>query len=153
MNPTIRSLGVEDDVEVERLYEQSAAHLRALGEDADFLFNADIYRRDGFGDDPAFAGIGAELDGRLVGYLLYTFAYDTDRAMRYLFVLDLLVDQNLRLQGIGRALMAEAASLCRSAGGSELFWTVYAKNEPAARFYRRLGGEEIDNLRFMRLGV
>ncbi|MFN8457818.1 MAG: hypothetical protein U0401_24715 [Anaerolineae bacterium] len=69
---------------------QSAAHLRSVGDETDFQFNAEVYRRDGFGDHPAFAGIVAELDQRLVGYLLYTFGYDTDRALRYLFVIDLL---------------------------------------------------------------
>ena len=45
------------------------------------------------------------LDEKPVGYLLYTFGYDTDGAMRFLFVIDLAVDKQVRGRGIGRALM------------------------------------------------
>src|SRR3972149_996379 len=118
----IRSITPDDAQEIERLYAQSAAHLRSLGDTTDFRFTADVYLRDGFGDRPAFSGIVAVVEDKLTGYLLYTFGYDTDRAMRYLFVIDLLVDRQVRGQGIGKALMARAASICREAGGGKLFW-------------------------------
>jgi ribosomal protein S18 acetylase RimI-like enzyme len=150
---SIRQLAPADAADMERLYGQSAAHLRALGDPTDFQFNGDIFRRDGFGPRAAFSGVGAVLDGRLVGYLLYTFGYDTDRAVRYLFVIDLLVDGQARRQGVGKALMAKAATLCREAGGSELFWAVHQRNEMALSFYRKLEAEEVTDLRFMRLKV
>lgn len=149
----IRPAQIEDATEVERLYLQSAAHLRALGDETDFKFNAEVYQRDGFGEHPAFAGIVAEVGQHLVGYLLYTFGYDTDRALRYLFVLDLLVDETQRGQGIGRALMDQAAQICRAQGGRELFWAVYVKNQLALDFYHRLGAVEITDLKFMALSV
>jgi len=153
MEFSIRPLAPEDAEDVEQLYQQSAAYLRSVGDKSDFQFNADVFRRDGFSKPPAFSGIGAVRNGELIGYLLYTFGYDTDRAIRYLFVLDLLVDQAVRLQGIGKALMGKAASLCKEAGGRELFWAVYVKNEPASNFYGRLGAEEIHDLQFMRLKI
>ena len=64
-----------------------------------------------------------------------------------------LVDEAVRQQGIGRALMNGASSLCRDAGARELVWAVHEKNAPALNFYRRLGAEEIRDLRFMRLQV
>jgi ribosomal protein S18 acetylase RimI-like enzyme len=124
-----------------------------MGDETDFKFNAEVYQRDGFGEHPAFAGIVAEVEQRLVGYLLYTFGYDTDRALRYLFVLDLLVDETQRGQGIGRALMDQAAQICRAQGGGELFWEVYVKNQLALDFYHRLGASEITDLKFMTLSV
>jgi GNAT superfamily N-acetyltransferase len=148
---SIRPLTPDDADAIEQLYSQSAAYLRALGDETDFRFNAQVYQRDGFGPNAAFSGIGAVLNGHLAGYLLYTFGYDTDRAIRYVFVLDVLVDEPVRGQGIGKALMKSAASLCEEAGGSELFWAVYEKNERAKEFYRRLGAEEVTDLRFMRL--
>jgi ribosomal protein S18 acetylase RimI-like enzyme len=153
MSVSIRPLTTRDAADVERLYDQSAAYHRSLGDDTDFQFSAEIYLRDGFGENPAFRGIGAVVDGELVGYLLYAFEYDTDRANRYLFILDLLVDEAVRQHGIGRALMDRASSLCRDAGGRELVWAVHEKNLPALNFYRRLGAEEIRELRFMRLEV
>ncbi len=149
----IRPIKPEDAAEIERLYTQSVAHLRALGDTGDFKFNARVYLRDGFGDNPAFSGIVAVLDDRLAGYLLYTFGYNTDEALRYLYVIDLAVDEALRKRGIGKALMNQAASICRDRGGGELFWDVYAKNELALNFYRRLGATDVTDLCFMTWSV
>ena len=148
---SIRPITPQDAESVERLYAQSAAHLRSLGDQTDFRFNAEIYLRDGFGDRPAFSGIIAALDGEPVGHLLYTLGYDTDGATRFLFVIDLVVDQQARGCGIGRALMEEARALCRGAGGGLMFWAVYAKNQLALDFYRRLGAETITEGLFMTL--
>jgi ribosomal protein S18 acetylase RimI-like enzyme len=153
MTVSIRQITVDDAEQVARLYAQSAAHLRALGDPTDFRFDADVYRRDGFGARRAFSGVVAVLDDALVGYLLYTFGYDTDRAKRNLFVIDLGVDEQLRGRGIGKALMERATSICRSAGGGELVWAVYERNTSALEFYRRVGGETITELQFMTLGV
>ena len=133
--------------------DKSSTHLRLLGDQSDFRFNAHIYRRDGFGHKPAFSGVVSVLNGELVGYLLYTLAYDTDRAVPYLFVIDLMVDEQLRGQGIGKALMGRAASICQAVGGDELFWAVYERNRLAMDFYKRLGAEEAADLRFMTLRV
>jgi ribosomal protein S18 acetylase RimI-like enzyme len=153
MHLSIRPIAPDDAESVERLYAQSAAHLRSLGDQTDFRFSADVYRRDGFGDRPAFSGVIAVLDEEPVGYLLYTLGYDTDGAMRFLFVIDLAVDEQVRGRGIGRALMERAAAICRDAGGGLLFWAVYAKNQLALEFYRRLGAEAITEGQFMTLTV
>ncbi len=153
MNIEIRPITPEDATEIERLYIQSATHLRAVGDTGDFKFNAQIYLRDGFGDNPAFSGIVALVDDRLAGYLLYTLGYNTDKALRYLHVIDLAVDEALRKRGIGKALMNQAASICRERGGGELFWDVYIKNELALDFYRRLGATDVTDLCFMTWSV
>lgn len=150
---SIRPITREDAASVERLYAQSAAHLRSLGDQTDFRFTADVYRRDGFGERPAFSGIIAVLDGEPAGHLLYTLGYDTDGAMRFLFVIDLVVDEQARGRGIGKALMERAAALCRGSGGGLMFWAVYAKNQLALDFYRRLGAEAITEGLFMTLAV
>jgi RimJ/RimL family protein N-acetyltransferase len=49
--------------------------------------------------------------------------------------------------------MAEAARACRGLGGTQMFWAVYAPNEPALRFYERLGARRTQDLLFMRLDV
>lgn len=151
--PSIRPIAIDDAKGVERIYAQSAAHLRSLGDETDFRFSADAYRRDGFGDRPAFSGIIADVDGKPGGYLLYTLGYDTDAATRFLFVIDLAADEPLRGRGIGRALMERAAAICRDAGGSLLFWAVYGKNELALEFYRGLGAEPVTGGQFMMLPV
>lgn len=123
----------------------------ALGDTTAFQFSAEIYKRDGFGPSPAFAGIVAETGQQLLGYLLYTFEDDTDRATRYLTVIDLLVDADAREQGLGRALMNAASDICQQRGGQELFWAVYHRNTPAIEFYSRLGAHPTQDLVFMTL--
>ena len=150
---SIRPITRDDAEAVARLYAQSAAHLRSVGDQTDFRFTAETYRRDGFGERPAFSGIIGELDGEPAGMLLYTFGYDTDGAMRFLFVIDLAVDEQARGRGIGKALMERAAALCRDGGGGLMFWAVYAKNQLALDFYRGLGAETITEGVFMTLAV
>jgi ribosomal protein S18 acetylase RimI-like enzyme len=153
MTLTLRAATKDDAREIGRLYAQSAAYLRALGDETDFQFSAEVYLRDGFGAHPAFYGIVAEQSARLTGYLLYNFGYDTDRALRYLTVLDLLVDETARGQGIGRALMNAASEICREHGGRELVWAVYSKNTAALDFYRKLGATVVTDLVYMTLPV
>lgn len=146
---TIRPATRADAEAVGQLMAQSADYLRALGDTTDFRFTAETYLRDGFGPNPAFAGLVAEVDGKVVGHLLYHFGYDTDRALRLLYVIDLMVQESIRGQGVGKALMLRAADLCREAGGSELVWAVYKPNRLAAEFYERLGAKYIEDLNFM----
>jgi len=146
---TIRPAAVGDAAEVGQLAAQFADYLRSLGDTTDFQFTAQTYLRDGFGPNPAFAGIVAEAEGHLVGYLLYHFGYDTDRAVRMMHVVDLYVRADARAHGVGTTLLYEAARICRSAGGRDLFWAVYAPNKLAARFYEHLGAEYVHDLRFM----
>lgn len=150
MTFTIRPAAATDAAAVAQLMAESAAYLRALGDDAtDFKFTAETYLQDGFGPNPAFSGLVAVAEGEVVGHLLYHFGYDTDRAIRLLYVVDLMVRAKSRNQGIGKALMVRAAELARETGASELVWAVYKPNQLAARFYEGLGAEYIEDLFFM----
>jgi GNAT superfamily N-acetyltransferase len=145
----IRPATPNDAAEIGQMAEQLAAHLRGLGDPTDFQFNAETYLRDGFGANPAFAGLVAEADGQVIGYLLYHFGYDTDFAIRILYVVDLYVRDDARGQGAGTALMREAARICQEAGGRALTWTVYTPNKLAAQFYEHLGARYLEDLKLM----
>jgi len=151
----IREARREDAAAVGALAGEFASYLRSLGDLTDFQFSARAYLRDGFGDEPVFKGLVAEIDGEIAGYLLYHFGYDTDLAARILHVIDLYVRPDSRRQGVGRALMKRAGEVCLSAGGRALFWAVYSPNRPAFQFYERLGARYSEDMRFMylRLGV
>jgi ribosomal protein S18 acetylase RimI-like enzyme len=149
MTLNIRAASAEDAQSVGKLAQQFADYLRSLGDTTDFKLNAQAYLRDGFGTNPAFSGLVAEQDDDIVGYLLYHFGYDTDNAMRILHVVDLYVDERVRRQGVGKALMSAAAKLSRDAGGMQLFWSVYVNNKMAASFYESLGARYTKDLLFM----
>jgi ribosomal protein S18 acetylase RimI-like enzyme len=146
---SVRPATAADATVIGQLSAQFADYLRSLGDPTDFQFTAEVYLRDGFGPDPAFAGIVAEAGGEVIGYLLYHFGYDIDRAIRLLHVIDLYVREDSRRRGAGFALMNEAARICRDRGGRELFWAVYIPNTLAARFYERLGAYYVEDLHFM----
>jgi len=149
----IRTITAADAEAVVRLWSDFAQYLRELGDTDEQNFGVEAYLRDGFGPDPVFTGIIAERDGDAIGYLLYHFGYDSDRAMRFLYVVDLWVDPAARRGGVGRALMAEAAARCRAKGGGELSWAVFTPNRLAAAFYERLGARFYDDLQFMHIST
>jgi GNAT superfamily N-acetyltransferase len=149
----VRPIDIMDSKEIARLYIQSANYLRSLGDSTEILFTEEIYLRDGFGDSRAFHGIVVEADRKLLGYLLYNFGYDTDRALRYMFVVDLLVDEKVRGFGIGKKLMKHASLICKEMECSEMQWAVFLKNNKALKFYKRLGAETVNDLVLMSLKV
>ncbi len=152
-HPKIRAAMADDAEAIGELARQFAVYLRLLGDTTNFQFDAGIYLRDGFGPNPAFSGLVAEIDGQVIGYLIYYSGYDVDRAIKLLHIADLYVHEKARKNGAGRALMREAANICRQKGGTELQWAVFTPNKLAAEFYERLGAEYINDLKYMRWKV
>ena len=104
-------------------------------------FSAEIYRRDGFRDRPAFRALIAEIGGEAAGYALFYPGYDTDRATRGVYLADLYVADRFRRRGVGRALMQAVARACRDDGGCWMFWSVLKRNRAGRRFYRTIAPE------------
>jgi ribosomal protein S18 acetylase RimI-like enzyme len=153
MSIRVRPLALDDAAAVAALSAEFAAYLRGLGDEGEHNLTAEAIRRDGFGPWPAFAGLAAAGDQGVAGYLLYHLGYDTDLAARNLYVIDLYVSSAARRQGAGRALMAEAARICRAAGGAYLTWAVYVPNSLASDFYLALGARYVQDLDFMILAA
>jgi ribosomal protein S18 acetylase RimI-like enzyme len=151
MKFNIRPARAADALAVGHLAKQFADYLRELGDQTDFQLSAETYLRDGFGDAPAFAGLVAENESGVIGYLLYHFGYDSDSAARTLHIADLYVDASARNHGVGKALMARAASIARDAGADEMIWSVFHRNALATAFYERIGAERITEVFFMKM--
>ncbi|MGE5212866.1 MAG: N-acetyltransferase family protein [Nitrospirota bacterium] len=149
----IRPALATDAQSIGNLARQFANYLRELGDLTDFKLTTDAYLRDGFGTKRAFAGLVAEDQGKVIGYLLYHFGYDSDRAASNMHVVDLYVDRAARNQGVGRALMVRAASIARDTGAGEMIWSVYQSNTIAATFYEKLGAQRITDVFFMKLNA
>jgi len=129
------------------------AYLRNLGDQTPFDWGAAKYRRDGFGENPAFQGLVAETDSGVAGYLLYHFGYDTDVGQRLVHIIDLYVREAARKQGLASALMQRVAEIGRAQGAEVLFWCVYHRNAGALRFYEKLGAKPVKDLHFMVLPI
>ena len=104
-------------------------------------FSAEAFRRDGFGEAPAFYAMIAEINGEPAGYAVFYWGYDTDSATRGVYLADLYVDEAQRRHGVGTALMVAVARHARQKGGRWMFWSVLKRNRAARRFYRHIAPE------------
>ena len=99
---------------------------------------------DGFGDNPAFEVLIAERAGEPLGYALFSDCYNTDKAVRGIWLNDLYVVEAARGQGLGRRLMAAVSRETEARGGHSLWWGVMSANAKARAFYEGLGARDED---------
>lgn len=135
------------------LVKEFARYMRGLGDTTELRLDAEALERDGFGADPAFRGLVAEVSGEVVAFLLHHAGYDTDAACRLLFVVDLYVTESARGRGIGAALMSEARKVAVRSGARQMVWTVDRRNAPARSFYEGIGARYVETLDLMYLDV
>ena len=123
------------------------AMIRALaqhdGEPNPGLIEED-FRRDGFGPQRHFWTLIAELDGRTVGCAAYNRAYSLEWAAQGCYLLDLYVDESVRRNGVGRALIEAVCRAARAQGASFLAWSMARSNVEATAFYEKLGAQTHD---------
>ena len=90
----------------------------------------------------------AEVNGAVVGYATCTKDFSTLRASEYLHLDCLHIARDYRGFGIGKKMMLAIAAHAASMGCATLEWQTPIWNEPAIRFYRRLGAIGNDKARF-----
>lgn len=86
----------------------------------------------------AEAAIGY-FEGRPVGFVLFFHNYSTFLGRPGIYIEDLFVEEKFRLRGFGSALLRYVAALATARNCGRLEWSVLDWNEPAIRFYRKLG--------------
>jgi GNAT superfamily N-acetyltransferase len=100
---------------------------------------------------PPFECLIAERAGEAVGFALYFMNYSTWRGRPGLYLEDLFVPPELRGAGVGGALLKRLAEITVERGGARMEWSVLDWNEPAIRFYERLGATALDEWTTWRL--
>lgn len=88
----------------------------------------------------------AECDGQVVGFTALRLLPCVFYAPPYAEITELFVEERYRQQGIGRALLAHAERLARSAGAEELFVATNFENTTALSLYRSAGFADYDLL-------
>jgi GNAT superfamily N-acetyltransferase len=104
-----------------------------------------------FGPDAVAACVLADLDGAAAGFALWFRNFSTWTGKPGLYLEDLYVTPAARGAGVGRALLAHLARIAVERGFSRFEWSVLDWNEPAIRFYEKLGSVAMDEWTVRRL--
>lgn len=91
-----------------------------------------------FGQNPWVYVYVAEIEEKVVGIALYYYGFSTWKG-RSLHLEDLIVNENYRKLGIGKALMNQVLQIAKQEKVERMSWEVLNWNEPAIKFYESLG--------------
>jgi GNAT superfamily N-acetyltransferase len=98
-------------------------------------------RRDGSGRRPYFRTLVCSRGRKIVGFALYFYTYSTFAGRPSLYVEDLFVLPEERGKGAGKALLTALARSAMRRGCGRMEWVVLRENDPAIRFYKRIGAK------------
>jgi GNAT superfamily N-acetyltransferase len=104
-----------------------------------------------FGPRPFAEVLLAEDAGRVVGFALFFHNYSTFRGQPGIYLEDLFVEPEHRGKGHGKALFTAVAHLAVQRRCGRLEWAVLNWNEPAIRFYQKLGAQPLSDWTSYRL--
>jgi GNAT superfamily N-acetyltransferase len=145
---TIRTATPEDIPQILTFIRALAAYEREP--DAVTATEGDLLR-DGFGPNPFYFCLIAEIDGQPAGFAFYFFNYSTWMGRPGLYLEDLFVHPEFRGLGIGKALLQEVAAIAVEKNCPRLQWEVLDWNTPAIDFYSAMGAEFMDTWRNVRV--
>jgi GNAT superfamily N-acetyltransferase len=145
---TIRAATRADAAQILEFIRALAAYEREP--DAVTATEADLLR-DGFGPNPFYFCLIAEVDSRPAGFAFYFFNYSTWVGRPGLYLEDLFVHPEFRGLGIGKALLRKVAAIAVAKNCPRLQWEVLDWNTPAIEFYRAMGAEFLDEWRNVRV--
>lgn len=98
------------------------------------------FEESGFGEQPVWWAIVAELDGVIVGFALYYIRYSTWKGQR-MYLEDLIVTEEHRGKGIGKQLLDKLIVIARGKSYGAVHWQVLDWNEPAINFYKKYNAD------------
>lgn len=94
--------------------------------------------RDGFGTNPLFQILVAELDGEIPGIALFYNRYSTWKG-KTIHLEDLIVSEKYRGSGIGMKLYEAVMAEAKNQNVRRVEWNVLDWNTPAISFYEKTG--------------
>lgn len=144
----LRDARPEDLPEVIRLVRALAEYERLLHE---CVGTEEDFRAALFGLNPRVFAVLAEVEGRAVGQAIWFYNYSTFTGRHGIYVEDVFVEPEHRGKGIGEAFFRHLAARAVAEGCTRMEWQVLDWNEPAIRFYRKIGAKGRDEWRVQRL--
>ena len=104
----------------------------------------DQLRQSLFGKSQFAEVVIASYEGQPAGFALFFHSFSTFLGRPGIYLEDLFVIPEFRGHGIGKTLLSYLARLAIDRGCGRLEWWVLDENEPAIRFYERLGAKAMD---------
>jgi GNAT superfamily N-acetyltransferase len=92
----------------------------------------DHFVKSGFGENPLWWALVAEVDGVVVGFALWYIRYSTWKGQR-MYLEDLIVTNEMRGSGIGKLLLNKLIETAKQQKYSGMMWQVLEWNEPAIK--------------------
>lgn len=146
---TIRLATVDDVSEIRRLIVGLALYEKEPAETVEV--SLDELRRDGFGAQPVFRCLLAEVDNVAIGFALFHYCYSTWQG-KCMYLEDLYVEEAARGTGTGTLLLKTVAAIAHAEGCKRMSWQALDWNTPALNFYEALGAYRGDSWVNLRLG-
>jgi GNAT superfamily N-acetyltransferase len=144
-----RAATIDDAPLLKKLIQELAEY---EGASTAVLLTEEDLARDGFGPEPKFRAIIADLDRQPAGYALFFDFYSTWTGSG-IFLEDLFVRERFRGRGVGKMLLCQVAGVARQEGRHSIRLDVLDSNESAIQFYKSLGGEYLAQWRNVLIGA
>lgn len=138
-NMTEIRMARKEDIEV--LYELIFGIAKFHNQAQFVLTNKEEMLNAGFNENPKFGALIAECDGKVAGYLSYTWNYSIWNGKDYMNMDDLFVWEAFRGKKIGEKLMLYAKKISKANSVDLIRWEVENNNAKAISFYNRLGAK------------
>lgn len=136
MNSTLRFATADDMPQILAMVKELASFEKASHE---VTVTVDDFITDSF-EHNLFKTIVAEVNREIVGIALYYPRYSTWKG-RTIHLEDFIVKEKFRGSGIGRKLFDAVVNEANKFNAKRLEWCVLDWNEPARKFYKKLGAE------------
>ncbi len=94
------------------------------------------FEESGFGSNPVYWAVVAELEGKVIAMALYYIRYSTWKGQR-MYLEDIIVTEQHRNKGVGKLLMNRLIEEAKEKQLHGISWQVLDWNEPAIAFYKQ----------------
>ena len=139
---TVLRFATADDVGLIFDFIRQLADDEKIGDEV--VTDEDQLRQSLFGERRVAEVVIASYEGEPAGFALFFHNFSTFLGRPGVYLEDLFVVPDLRGRGIGRIMLSFLAKLAVERGCGRLEWWVLDWNEPAIRFYERLGAQAME---------
>ena len=104
-----------------------------------------------FGEQPSAEALIGEWEGEPVTFAIYFENFSTFMGRSGLYLEDLFVKSEYRKRGIGKLILKHLGKIAVERGCPRFEWIALDWNEPAIKFYERLGAKQLTDKRYFRM--